>query len=74
MKTTQLARGPINHSDELLIELVEAPDMPPAIRLRWPERPTVCPPAQLDAVVAATMRTLANSVIELSAIRVWKKL
>jgi hypothetical protein len=74
MNVTQLARGPVNGADELLIELAESPDLPPTIRLRWPERPTGCPPAQLDAVVAATMRILANSVIELSAIRVWKKL
>jgi hypothetical protein len=73
-KVTQLAHGPINGADELSIELIEPPDLPPAIRLRWPQKPTVCTPAQLDAVVAAAMRILANSVVELAAIRTRRRL
>jgi hypothetical protein len=34
----------------------------------------MCTPAQRDAVVAATMKILAASVIELAALKVWKKL
>jgi hypothetical protein len=63
-KSTTLASGQINGTDHLTIELIEPPDLPPIIRFRWPERPTVCPPAQLDATVAATMSVLANSVVE----------
>jgi hypothetical protein len=37
-------------------------------------QPTMCTPAQLDAVVAATMKILAASVIELAALKVWKSL
>jgi hypothetical protein len=73
-KVTQLAHGPVDGADELSIELIEPPDLPPAIRLRWPEKPTVCAPAQLDAVVAAAMRILANSVVELAALRALKRL
>ena len=47
---------------------------PPIVAITWPTKPTVTTPAQLDAVVAAAMRVLSNSVIELAAIRVWKKL
>jgi hypothetical protein len=69
-KSTTLASGQINGTDHLTIELIEPPDLPPIIRFRWPERPTVCPPAQLDA----TIRVLANSVVELAALRVWRRL
>jgi hypothetical protein len=73
-KSTTLARGPINGADELLIELVEPTDLPPVIRIRWPDKPTLCPPAQLNATVAATMRVMSNAVVELAALRVWRKL
>jgi hypothetical protein len=36
------------------------------IAIDWPPTPTVCEPAQLDAVVAAAMRILANSVVTLA--------
>jgi hypothetical protein len=71
---TILARGPLNGADELSIELAESPDLPPVIRLRWPSKPTLCPPAQLDTTVAAAMRVLSNAVVELAAIRVYRKL
>jgi hypothetical protein len=69
-KSTILASGPINGADELLIELIEPPNLPPVIRFRWPDKPSLCTSAQLDATVAAAMKVLANSVIELAAIRV----
>jgi hypothetical protein len=73
MKVTQLARGPLNGADELSIELVEPPELPPVIRFKWPTKPTLCPPAQLDSVVAAAMRVLSNALVELAALRVWRK-
>jgi hypothetical protein len=73
-KRTELAHGAINNSDHLTIELVEPPELPPVIRLRWPDKPSLCPPAQLDAVVAAAMRILANAVVELAALKVRKRL
>jgi hypothetical protein len=73
-QTTQLASGTINGSDRLLIELIEPVGQPPIVAITWPTKPTVTTPAQLDTVVAGTMRVLSNSVIELAAIRVWKKL
>jgi hypothetical protein len=74
MKVTPLAHGAINNSDHLTIELVEPPQLPAVVRLRWPEKPSLCPPAQLDAVVASAMRILANAVVELAALKVRKKL
>jgi hypothetical protein len=73
MHVTQLADGTINGADELSIELIEPTGLPPAIRLRWPNKPTVCPPAQLNATVAAAMKVLSNAVVELSALKVWKR-
>jgi hypothetical protein len=74
-KRTDLARGTINGNHQLLVELIEQNrDQPPVITITWPAARTVCEPAQLDAVVAAAMRILANSVVSLAGIRVQRKL
>jgi hypothetical protein len=73
MQTTQLAHGKITNADHLTIELVEPPDMPPSILLRWPQKPSVCTPDAYANVAAAAMQVLSAAVIELAAIRVWKK-
>ena len=41
---TELATGTINGSDRLIVELVEADDMPPIVLVEWPPQPTVCNP------------------------------
>jgi hypothetical protein len=74
MQTTQLAHGKITNADALTIELVQPPDMPPIIRIRWPDKPSLCPPSQFDAAVAAAMRILSKAVVELAAIRVHRRL
>ena len=71
--TTPLASGTIN-GQELTIELVEPAKFPPAIVISWPAQPTTVPPANFDKAVAAAMRILSNAVVELAALRVWKKL
>lgn len=59
----------------LRVELIESNrGKPPLIVIDWPPAPTVCKSAQLDAVVAAAMRILANSVVMLAGIRVQRKL
>jgi hypothetical protein len=74
-KRTDLARGTINGDAQLGVELIEPNrGKPPVIAIDWPPTPTVCEPAQLDAVVAAAMRILANSVVTLAGIRVQRKL
>lgn len=73
--TTPLASGTVYDQDQLTIELVEPDhDLPPAIVIRWPAKPTTTAPASFDKAVAAAMRILSNAVVELAAIRVWKKL
>jgi hypothetical protein len=69
-----LSAGNLNGSDRLIVELIEPHDKPPIIAIRWPEKPTITPPAHLDAVVAVAMRLLANAVVEVAAIRRRRKL
>jgi hypothetical protein len=59
----------------LRIELVEpGNDLPTAVVIKWPQKPTVTNPATFDKVVADAMKVLSNAVVELAAIRVWKRL
>jgi hypothetical protein len=74
-KRTDLASGTINGNTALRVELIEpSRGKPPVIAIDWPPTRTICEPAQLDAVVAAAMRILANSVVALAGIRVQRKL
>jgi hypothetical protein len=57
-KRTDLASRAINGNTPLRVELIEPHrGKPPVIAIDWPPTPTVCEPAQLDAVVAAAMRS-----------------
>jgi hypothetical protein len=71
---TDLSKGTINSHDRLLVELIEPPNKPPIVAITWPVKATVCTPAQLDAVVAAAMRLLANSTVRLAQLRRERKL
>jgi hypothetical protein len=42
--------------------------------VRWPQKPTISSPATFDQVVADAMKVLSNAMVELAAIRVWKRL
>jgi hypothetical protein len=71
---TPLSSGSLN-GQTLKIELVEPDnDLPNAVVVKWPAKPTITSPATFDKVVADTMRLLSNAVVELAALRVWKKL
>ena len=71
--TTPLSSGSLN-GQTLTIELVEpGNDLPNAVVIKWPTKPTVTSPATFDKAVADTMKVLSNAVVELAAIRVWKK-
>jgi hypothetical protein len=64
-----LAGGVVSQSDQLVIELVQPPDTPAAILIKWPSRPTVTDPAKLTATIAAIVRVLGSAQIELAARR-----
>ena len=71
---TPLASGSLN-GQTLQIELVEpGNDLPNAVVVKWPQKPTISSPAAFDKVVADAMKVLSNAVVELAAIRVWKRL
>ena len=73
-QTTPLSSGSLN-GQTLKIELVvPGNDLPNAVVVRWPQKPTTTSPASFDKVVADAMKVLSNAVVELAAIRVWKKL
>jgi hypothetical protein len=69
-----LASGLINGHDHLTIELVEPPDMPAAILLRWPQKPSITTPDAYSNVAAACMQVLSAAIIELAAIRTQRRL
>jgi hypothetical protein len=64
-----LAGGAVSQSDRLVIELVQPPDTPAAILIKWPPQPTVTDPAKLTATIAAIVRVLGTAQIELAARR-----
>jgi hypothetical protein len=71
---TPLAHGSLN-GQTLKIELVEpGNDLPTAVVVKWPVKPTITSPATFDKVVADAMKVLSNAVVELAAVRVWKRL
>jgi hypothetical protein len=73
-QTTPLSSGSLN-GQSLWIELVEpGNDRPNAVVIHWPAKPTITSPATFDQVVTNTMKVLSNAVVELAAIKVWKKL
>jgi hypothetical protein len=73
-QTTPLSSGSLN-GQTLKIELVEpGNDLPNAVLIKWPVKPTITSPAAFDQVVAAAMKILANASVELAALKVWKKL
>jgi hypothetical protein len=74
MQTTQLAAGKITNADTLTIELIEPPDMPPFIRLKWPAKASITTPDAYANVAAACMQVLSAAVVELAAIRTWRRL
>jgi hypothetical protein len=52
----------------------QPPDTPVAILLRWPTKPSITTPDGYGNALAAAMQVLAAAVVELAAIRAWRKL
>ena len=66
---TELATGTINGSDRLIVELVEADDMPPIVLVEWPPQPTVCNPDRFPDTAAAVARLMARASTGLARIK-----
>jgi hypothetical protein len=76
-QVTLLASGTLNGHDQLIIELVEAPNPdlhPTVVAVRWPSKATVTTPVAFNQVAANVMRLLSSAVVELAAIRVRRRL
>jgi hypothetical protein len=73
-QTTPLSSGSLN-GQTLKVELVEpGNDLPNAVVVKWPAKPTITSAATFDQTVTAAMKILANASVELAALKVWKKL
>jgi hypothetical protein len=60
--TTPLASGAINQSgDTIEVVLVQPADNPSVIMIRWPDAPTIAPPARYNEVATTAMRLLADA-------------
>ena len=66
-KTTTLATGQINASDQLIIELVQATETPTMILIRWPAAPSVYDPRRFAATAVAVIAVVDQAVIALKA-------
>jgi hypothetical protein len=72
-KITILAKSQINH-DTISIELVAPADLPAAVRINWPAKPTVTGARSFPETAAAIVRLFSEAATTLAAIRVGKKL
>jgi hypothetical protein len=73
-KRTDLSAGNLNGSDRLVVELIEPTGTPPFVAINWPTAATITTPASYDQVAANTMRLLSAAVVELAALRRWRRL
>ena len=71
---TDLARGPINGADELLVQLIEPDTMPALVRITWPLQPTGVQPARFPEVAATLTRLFAEAATTLASIKVKRRL
>jgi hypothetical protein len=70
IKIMRLARS----IDRKTVELGEPSDLPAAVLLCWPTKPTVTTLAVYSRVAAAPMQILASASTQLASIKVWKRL
>ena len=65
-KSTTLAAGQVNKSDQLEIELHRPADLPAFILVKWPTAPSVTSLDNFDNLVPAVYRVLADARTTLS--------
>ena len=73
--TTPVASGTINASgDTIEVVLVQPADMPAAIRIVWPNGPTITTPARYNEVASTAMRLLAEASTTRARIKARRRL
>jgi hypothetical protein len=66
MQRTELARGTINQSDELLIELRQPDNMPAAVVIVWPTAASVTSPAAFPTTASKITAIVASAAVKLA--------
>ena len=71
---TVLASASINTTDAIVVELVEANEMPAVIIVRWPAKPTVCAPRRFPDTAAVIVRLFSEAHTMLTRVRARRRL
>jgi hypothetical protein len=66
MQRTELARGTINQSDELLIELRQPDNMPATVVIVWPAAPSVASPTAFPTTASKLTAIVASAAVRLA--------
>ncbi len=66
MQRTELARGKITPSDELLIELREPDNEPAAVLIHWPSAASVASPAAFPTTASKITAIVASGAVKLA--------
>jgi hypothetical protein len=66
MQRTELARGTINQSDELLIELRQPDNMPATVVIVWPAAPSVASPTAFPTTASKITAIVASAAVRLA--------
>jgi hypothetical protein len=66
MQRTELARGKITPSDELLIELREPDNEPAAVLIHWPPAASVASPAAFPTTASKITAIVASGAVKLT--------
>jgi hypothetical protein len=72
----ELARETITTSgDTIMVELIQASDMPPAVLIHWPQAPSVVEPYPrgIASIARSVVRIMAEAQAQLAKIRSAKK-
>jgi hypothetical protein len=69
MQRTELARGKITPSDELLIELREPDNEPAAVLIHWPSAASVASPAAFPTTASKITAIVASAAVKLAQIK-----
>jgi hypothetical protein len=64
-----LAHGTLNGADTILIELIQPDNHPPVVRITWPTKSTIIPPARFTAAAAEAARLFAAASTNLAQIK-----
>jgi hypothetical protein len=66
MQRTEPARGTINQSDELLIELRQPDNMPATVVIVWPAAPSVASPTAFPTIASKITAIVAGAAVRLA--------